>query len=359
VVDAGGQGLYTLLEGALLHLRGERDRLKFRKSRVVISRVPAEKGGREAGEPAETSFGYCTQFMLKARGFTPESLKKKLRDRGESLIVVGDNSSFRVHLHTHEPDQVLDYARSLGELADINVRNMDEQHQEYLAMQQETSTDGEPSVVAVVAGDGLADVFLSLGTAEIVHGGQTMNPSTKDILEVVEAAPSDTVLILPNNKNIILTAGQVQALTRKTVRVVPTETIPQGIAALMSVYAEGDIEAKAEAMAQAASAVKSIEITKAVRETEVNAVRIKKGQFIGLLDGDLLAAENKPVKVVLDLLQRIDMAAAEILTIYYGADVRAKDAADLARDIQKQYPRLKIEVVRGDQPHYHYLISVE
>jgi DAK2 domain fusion protein YloV len=358
VVDAGGQGLYTLLEGALLYLRGEAGQLKSRKSRVIASLVPKERMAVGAGA-AETSFGYCTQFILQAHGLASDNLKAKLKDKGESLIVVGDDSNFRVHIHTREPEKVLDYVASLGDLSDVNVRNMDEQHREYLARQEQTSKDIAPAVVAVAAGDGLADVFLSLGASEVIPGGQTMNPSTGDILQAVEIVPSDTVFVLPNNKNIVPAARQVPALTRKKVKVIPTETIPQGIAALMAIYAEGDAGAKAEAMVKAASAVRSIEITRATRATTVSELRIKQGQFIGLLDGDLLASGNKPDKVVIDLLKRVDLAAAELVTIYYGADIKPGDAEKFGKAIQKHCPKLKVEVVRGDQPHYHYIISVE
>jgi dihydroxyacetone kinase-like predicted kinase len=215
------------------------------------------------------------------------------------------------------------------------------------------------AIVAVVAGDGLADFFTSLGVSAIIPGGQTMNPSTKDILEAVERVPSDKVIVLPNNKNVVLTAQQVKSLTAKSVWVVPTETIAQGVTALIAFNPEDDFEANAKAMNEARSTVKTIEITRATHSTRIKGLDIKQGQAIGLLDGKLLASGDKPSDVIFDLLSRIDLTQASIVTIYYGADTDETEANKISADICQQYPALDITVIYGGQPHYNYIISVE
>ena len=358
VVDAGGQGLYTLLEGAFLYLRGEGEQMQSRKSRVIAGSVP------EAPKPLRTTakeehFGYCTQFMLTGENLDPDKLRKDLKDKGQSLIVVGDDTTIRVHIHTLEPDSVIHYATSLGTLHDINIGNMDEQHQDFLMMQKEKMLPVDTAIVAVVAGKGLADVFTSLDVSAIVSGGQTMNPSTKDILQAVEAAPSDKVIILPNNKNIVLTAQQVESLTDKSIKVVPVETIPQGVAALIAIDRKSSFETNSQLMLQAKSTVTTIEITWATRSTNLDGLDIKKNQAIGLLDGKLSAAGDEASDVINDLLTRIDLAEAEVITIYYGADTEEAEAEELSARISKQHPQLEVEVVNGGQPYYDYIIGIE
>jgi len=211
----------------------------------------------------------------------------------------------------------------------------------------------------VVSGNGLADVFRSLGVTVIVPGGQTMNPSTKDLLHAVDSVVSDNVIILPNNKNIVLTAEQVQSLTRKRVEVVPTETIPQGVAALLAFDYEADFETNVQIMENTKSAVKSIEITRAVRSIELGGLKIKKKQPIGFLDGDLVAVSDNTSDALNQALAKLDLDQAEVITIYYGADAELAEAEQVSLSIRKQYPQLQIEVVQGGQPHYNYIVSVE
>jgi DAK2 domain fusion protein YloV len=358
VVDAGGQGLYTLLEGALLYLKGEEEQIQYRKSRVIAGSVP------ETPKPLpmtakEEHYGYCTQFVLTGENLDPDKLRKDLKDKGQSLIVVGDKSFIRVHIHTLEPDSVIRYATSLGTLHDINIGNMDEQHQDFLTLQRERILPVDTAIVAVVAGKGLADVFTSLGISAIVPGGQTMNPSTKDILQAVEAVPSDKVIILPNNKNIVLTAQQVESLTNKSIKVVPVETIPQGVAALIAIDCKSSFETNSQLMAQAKATVTTIEITRATRSTNLDGLDIKKNQAIGILNGKLSAAGDEASDVINDLLGKIDLAEAEIFTIYYGADTEEAEAEELGARIGKQHHQLKVEVVNGGQPHYDYIIGIE
>jgi len=357
VVDAGGQGLYTILDGALRYLRGEADQMQFRKPQIIVTDIPVRLPQMLAAD--EEAFGYCTEFMIKGNKLDPDKIRAKLDKKGQSLIVVGDESIVRVHIHTLDPGNVLHYASSLGTMHQVSIRNMDEQHQDYLEMQKERVPVGDIAIIAVVSGDGLADVFTSLGVTAIVPGGQTMNPSTKDLLQAVESVASDKVIILPNNKNIVPTANQVHSLTEKSVEVVATETVPQGVAALLAFDYEADLEANTQLMSKAKSQVKSVEITRAVRSTQLGGLKIKKKQPIGFLDGDLVAVGDKIPEVLDQVLARLNLDDAEVITIYYGADTQLDKAEEISSSIGEQHPNLQVEVVQGGQPYYNYIISIE
>lgn len=359
VVDAGGQGLYTLLEGAFLYLKGDTDLMQSRKSEIITSSVPLTARPFQMTTKEEIPYGYCTEFLLTGEDLDPDKIREKLKNQGQSLIVVGDESSVRIHIHVLDPSRVIRHAVSLGTMHDISIRNMDDQHKEFLKKQKEkTVPPANMAVLAVVSGDGLAKVFTSLGAA-VIPGGMTMNPSTKDIWQAVEAVKSDKIIVLPNNKNVIPVAQQVRALTTKQVKVVPTETIPQGIAALMAFDPQADFDHITKLMTQERAMVKTIEITSASRATKLNGLDIKKGQSIGLLDGKLLAANEGTDEVVTELLGKIDLDEAEVITLYYGANITEAETQHLRTVIRQQYPSLEIEIVYGGQPHYHYIISVE
>jgi DAK2 domain fusion protein YloV len=359
VVDAGGQGLFTVLEGALRYLKGEMELMRLRKPQIIVSEVPHTAPLPQVAGIEEIPYGYCTEFMLKGEKLEPDAIKKKLEKKGESLIVVGDDSTVRIHIHTLDPGEIVHWATRLGTMHQVSIRNMDEQHQDFLDMQKERLPTTDTAVIAVASGDGLNDVFGSLGTASVVPGGQSMNPSTKDILQAVEATFADKVIILPNNKNIILTANQVQSLTQKTVGVVPTKTIPQGVVALLAFDYEADFQTNLRIMEKALSSVKSIEITRAIRSTKINGLKIKKKQPIGLLDGDLIAVGDSNIGVINQVLAKLDLEKAEVVTIYYGEDTETAEAEQTGASIVEQYPQLQVEVIRGGQPHYTYIISVE
>ncbi|UCH42427.1 MAG: DAK2 domain-containing protein, partial [Dehalococcoidales bacterium] len=359
VVDAGGQGLYTILEGALRYLRGEAEQMQFRKPQIIASNIPQMGKLPQIPSVDEVPFGYCTEFLLKGEDLNPDVVRTRLKKKGQSLIVVGDENTIRVHIHTEKPGAIINYATSLGTMHQVNIRNMDEQHQDFLEMQKERSLTVDIATVAVVSGDGLSDVFTSLGATHIVPGGQTMNPSTKDLLQAVRAVASDKVILLPNNKNIVHTAEQVQPLTDKRVAVVPTVSAPQGIAALLTFDYEADFETNTELMKEATSTVKTIEITQAVRSTQLNGLSIKKKQTIGLLDGDLLAAGNNAIDVLTKILAKIDLERSEIITIYYGAGTKPAQAEQVSAQIREQHPQLQVEVIRGGQPYYNYIVSIE
>jgi hypothetical protein len=358
VVDAGGQGLYTVLEGALRYLKGEVEEMQFRKPQMVTSSIPLPI--RLSPLVAdEVPYGYCTEFLLKGQKLKPDKLRKKLKKKGESLIVVGDETTVRVHIHTYDPGKIIRYATSLGTMHQVSIRNMDEQHQDFLEMQRERLPAVDMAIIAVVPGNGLADVFRSLGVTVIVPGGQTMNPSTKDLLQAVGSVVADKVIILPNNKNIVLTAEQVQSLTTKSIKVVPTETIPQGVAALLAFDYEADFETNVQIMKNTKSAVKSIEIARAVRSVQLGGLKIKKKQAVGFLDGDLVTVSDNTSGALNQVLAKLDLDQAEVITIYYGADTELAEAEQVSLSIREQYPQLQIEVVQGSQPHYNYIVSVE
>jgi len=359
VVDAGGQGLYTILEGALYYLKGETGELKSRKPDMIASSAPLVGRTPQMVAADGEAYGYCTEFLLKGRSLDPDKLKRKLEKRGQSLIVVGDDSTIRVHIHTLDPGDIIHHATSLGTVHQVSIRNMDEQYQDFLKMQREKMPAADIGIVAVVSGDGLADVFISLGVTAIVPGGQTMNPSTQNLLQAVESVPSDKVIILPNNKNIVPAANQVHSLTEKTIEVVATETIPQGIAALLSFNSGADLEANVRTMTGAKSTVKSITVTRAVRAVKLGGLNIGKKQAIGFLGKDLIATGDSTADVLAEVLTKADLGEAEVVTIYYRGDAERAEVEQVTHSIREQHPHLEIELVQGGQPHYHYIVSVE
>jgi DAK2 domain fusion protein YloV len=358
VVDAGGQGLYTILEGALRYLKGETELMRLRKPQIIVSEIHAATPVT-FGPIEEVPYGYCTEFLLKGEKLEPEALRKRLEKKGESLMVVGDDSAVRIHIHTLTPGNIIDLATKLGTLHQVSIRNMDEQHQDFLEMQKERLPTNDTAVIAVVSGDGLTDVFGSLGAAAVVPGGQTMNPSTKDILQAVEAAPSEQVIILPNNKNIVMTANQVQDLTQKKVMVVPTMSIPQGVVALLAFDYEADFNTNARIMENALASVKTIEVTRAVRATRINGLKLRRKQPIALLDDELIAGGETNIDVVTKVLSKLNLKQSEVITIYYGAEAEVAEADQLNAGITEKYPHLQVEVIRGGQPYYTYIISIE
>ncbi|MBN1191400.1 MAG: DAK2 domain-containing protein [Dehalococcoidales bacterium] len=357
VVDAGGQGLFTIMEGALRYLRGEGEQMQFRKPQIVTSSVTTTPRIQPVNVK-EVPFGYCTEFLIKGDNINPDKLREKLKKNGESLIVVGDKSNVRVHIHTLDPGTVLHYVTSLGTIHQVSIRNMDEQHEDYLEMQKQRMPASDVAMIAVAPGEGITDVLNSLG-AFVVPGGQTMNPSTKDLLQAVESIGADKIIILPNNKNIILTANQVHSLTQKTVKIIPTKTIPQGVAALLAFDYEADFETNTKAMEKARNNVRTVEITRAIRTTKIGDMKIRKNQAIGLLDTDLVSVGNTAMEVLDKVMEEIDLVEAEVVTIYYGQDIEKSDAEKISGIIRENYPELQIEVVKGGQPHYEYIISIE
>ncbi len=359
VVDAGGQGLYVLLEGALYYLKGKAKETKYRQPRLIVADLPLAPKTTQMASEVEVPYGYCTNFVVEGKKLNPQKIKNKLRKKGQSLIVTGNDSLVRVHMHSFKPGEILDYATHLGTLHQIDIRNMDDQYVEFIKMQRERMPKVDIAIVAVAAGDGLFEVFNSLGSTIVVPGGQTMNPSVRQLLQAIESAPSDNIILLPNNKNIIPTASQLESLTVKKVKVIPTKTIPQGIAALLAFNYDLSLEDTVRGMEETITTVRTVEITKAVRKTQLNGLKIKKGQLIAILnDEELIAKGNKMPDLIFEALVRADIEGAEMVTIYYGAESKTTEAEEIAQDIRNRY-QTEVEVVHGGQPHYNYIISLE
>ncbi|PIP48907.1 MAG: dihydroxyacetone kinase [Chloroflexi bacterium CG23_combo_of_CG06-09_8_20_14_all_45_10] len=358
VVDAGGQGLYVLFDGALHFLKGEATKIKNRKPELVTANLPLASKMAPTAE-VEVPYGYCLEFLVEGQKLNLNKLRKKLKKKGQSLIVAGNSSMVRVHIHSFKPGEILDYATHLGTLHQVKVNNMDDQYAEFIKIQKERMPRVDIAIVTVAAGDGFFEVFNSLGATIIVPGGQTMNPSVGELLKAVEAAPSDNIILLPNNKNIIHTASQVESLTSKRVKVIPTRTIPQGIAASLAFSYDMDLEENTRAMKEAMAAVKTIGVTKAVRKTRMNGQEIKKGQPIAILnDETLIAGGNNMLDLIFQALTKTNIENTEMVTIYYAAETQAIEVEDIAQKIREGY-HLEVEVVQGGQPHYNYIISLE
>ncbi|MGQ9631418.1 MAG: DAK2 domain-containing protein [bacterium] len=358
VVDAGGQGLYVILEGALHYLRGNTEVMQYRKPQIAASSIPLASRADQFAE-REEPYGYCMEFLIEGHRLKPDKISKRLEGRGQSLIVVGDDNTVRVHIHTLDPGAVLHYAVSLGTLHQIRIQNMDDQYMDFMEMQKGRASTADIAIIPVVVGDGFMKVFRSLGATSIVPGGRTMNPSVRDLLRAIESVRADKVILLPSNKNVILTATQAASLTLKKVIVVPTRSIPQSVAALLAFNYELDVEENAEVMEEVASRVKTVEIARAAHPTQIGGLKIRRGQAIGLLDDDLVAAGDDILEVLIESLNKAGIEEAGVATIYYGADTQQSDAEGVAERIRRDHPQIQVEVVRGDQPHYNYIVSLE
>ncbi|MFL5653732.1 MAG: DAK2 domain-containing protein [Ktedonobacteraceae bacterium] len=380
VVDSGGQGFCTILEGIWHYIRGEAVAApgagSVATSTIVASPASSTEMPTKKGRVTiEEEFGYEVVFLLQGEKLDVENIRQTIIDMGGvSTVVAGDEKMLKVHTHTPWPGKILDYGVSLGSLLDINIENLQEQSLTYAAASEaEHATDAQENTVppdmapltlpvatvAVVAGAGFEKVFQGLGVSALVAGGQTMNPSTEELLAAVNAVAADQVIILPNNGNVILSARQVVNLTGKEVYIVPTDTMPQGIAAVTGFNFEADFATNCQAMTEAANNVQTAEITTAVRTVQVNGVRVREGDFIGLINGHLAVAGQNMEHVIHDTLQRMKIDHYEIVTLYYGEDVTARQAEETAKSIKAQYSHIEIEVVDGGQPYYAYILSVE
>jgi len=347
--------LYIILEGMLRYTRGEQ--LKVDSDLAAAMDLHASHLGVEGG------YGYDIQFIIHGEDLDVDKIRDTIAAMGDSALVVGDSRAVKVHVHSPEPGTPINYGASLGSLSRVIVENMQEQYQDFILNKAQQPAVSEPpsgiGTVVVASGPGLTTVFESLGASVVVQGGQTMNPSTEELLKAVEGIPSDKVVILPNNKNIVLTAEQARSLAEKQVEVVPTITIPQGITALLSLNYQADLETNARVMTEAAGTIETVEITTAVRSVQINGIGVQEGEVIGLVNGKLKVKGDSPSAVVLKALLEIDTEEYEIITIYYGASVGADEADELAEQILDRYPQQEVEVVDGGQPHYHYILSVE
>jgi DAK2 domain fusion protein YloV len=375
VVDAGGKGLCYLYEGFLRASKGEPVEEEV-LAKPAIDKEAVKSGfspAVETGESTEIPFAYCTEFIIKGSRLNPEDIKIKLEELGDSMLVVGDASVVKVHIHTNHPGIVLEKCLQDGSLHELKIDNMRDQHQSLLLEENEIekkewqksslqkTTNNEVAVISVANGDGLIDIFYSFGVDKVIRGGQTMNPSTEDFLQAINELQAQKVIILPNNKNVIMAANQVVPLVKgEEVRVIPSKSIPEGLAALLQYnHEESDIEQLARQMESALKGVKTGEVTVAVRGSRYNGQKIKAGQIIGLVDGKLKLVGENLEKVVHDLINLMVEPEHEVVTLYYGEEVSEKEAQLLLEELQKHFTELDVEVYAGGQPLYPYIISVE
>jgi DAK2 domain fusion protein YloV len=362
VVDAGGQGLCVMLDGIHRYARGEA--LPQVESLAALG-VEMDFLDRIDELHGEDAFGYCTNFMVFGQDIDFERARSDLAEMGQSAVIVGDETVIKVHIHTLNPGKVLDYAIQYGDLGQIKIDNMSSQT-ETLTNQRAQATPrtaderyGKQAVLAVAAGDGIAEALRALGATEIVSGGQTMNPSVEELLEAVERAPTSEVILLPNNSNIILAAQQVPEISTKHVLVVPTRSIPQGLVALTAFNSEGSIETNVEAMSESLGDVQTVEISRADKDASVDGVKVLRGQVIGLLDERLVAGGDDMTSVTIDTLDMANLNRAELITIFFGQDATRADAEMIEKLVLQEHPKLTVEVYDGGQPHYGFVISVE
>ena len=360
VVDAGGQGWLFVLEAMLSSLQGED--IIVPEGFSADAKEQADFGDFDTDE---ITFTYCTEFIIdRENDKDPEPLRAFLDSLGDSLVLVDDEEIIKVHVHTNDPGKALHEAMDYGSFITVKIENMRLQHTEKVMSEQEKAPKiAEPEkplgVVSVCAGDGLAGVFKDLGVDGIISGGQTMNPSTQDILEAVNKGPAETVFVLPNNKNIIMAAEQVDALTPKHVVVIPSKTVPQGITAMLSFNPDGSEEENVEALTEALSTVDTMQITYAARNSDFDGYDIHEGDYLAIA-GSGLFGTNKDIKVLLKALaEKVRDEDRSYITIYYGEDIQEKHAQKAADLFQQICPDADVNLLYGGQPVYYYLISAE
>ncbi|AXI09043.1 hypothetical protein CUC15_08970 [Oceanobacillus zhaokaii] len=369
VVDSGGQGLVTIYEGFLAALKGEE--LPESSLELEMEEMVNAEHHRVTQDFMNTSdivFGYCTEFMVKFESdklaenpYDEEAFRQELSEIGDSLLVVSDDEIVKVHVHSETPGTCLSLGQRYGSLINMKIENMREQHIALVGESEKAVSKEleEYAIVTVAMGKGLKALFESLGASVVIEGGQTMNPSTKDITDAINKANARNVIILPNNKNIRMAADQAAELAEVDAVVVPTTTIPQGITAMLAFHPEADILANKEAMDEARRQVKTGQVTYAVRDTQIEGIPIKNGNFMGIEDGKIKATHQDKAETTKLLLQEMISEDSEILTILYGEDVDKKEIDTLVAYIEDAYEDLEIEVHHGDQPIYSYIFSVE
>ena len=368
VVDSGGQGLVEVLKGAFDGYMGKEISMDFEKPQTVVTVKPVP------AEESSIKFGYCTEFIImleKEFGEQAETdFKDYLMSIGDSLVVVADDEIVKVHVHTNDPGMAIQRALTYGQLSNMKIDNMRLEHHEKvikeaekLAAQQAEEAKKEMKEVGFISvsvGDGMGEIFRELGADYLIEGGQTMNPSTEDMLQAISHVHARTIFILPNNKNIVLAANQARDLTEdKNIVVIPTKTIPQGITALISYVPDKSVEENTEEMMEAMANVKTGQITYAVRDTKIDDKEIRQGNIMGIGDHGILAVGEGIEDTAAETVKAMADEESEIISIYYGSDVTEEDAQKLADRLEEAYPDLDVEINEGGQPIYYYVISVE
>jgi DAK2 domain fusion protein YloV len=364
VVDAGGQGLVYFVKGIADCLNGvvvDTDTTRAAVAPAPVNVVTLNSfTDNELLPEEEINFQYCTEFILKGKKLDLEYIKNSLSPHGDCLLVVGEAETAKIHIHTNNPGIILDFAVRLGDMYEIQINNMVEQSQQRLAKKVlEGSPLNKLGIVAVAAGDGMERIFKSLGVQCVVNGGQTMNPSVEDLAKAVSNVNASNVIILPNNSNIIMTANHVQDLVQKPVRVIPTNTIPEGLAALICFDPEAGLDENVTAMSEKSTQVVTGEITYAVRGCKLGDLDIRQGDIIGLIDGEIATFGDTPERVVEETLRKIPAIHGGLVSLYYGSDISAAAAQELLTRLETQFSDTEFELYYGGQPLYYYLFSVE
>ncbi|NMB43731.1 MAG: DAK2 domain-containing protein [Clostridiales bacterium] len=370
VVDSGGQGLLEICKGFHNSLIGK----------VIVDDTEMVSSGAKAvfkahSEPVDIKFGYCTEFIINVESKyddqEEDKLKSFLMDMGDSIVVVSDDDVVKVHVHTNNPGDALQKGLSYGSLSSIKIDNMREEHNEKLikdaeklAKEQEEAKKQEPrkksGFISVSSGEGMNEIFKGLGVDHIIKGGQTMNPSTDDMLKAVDSVNADNIFILPNNSNIILTANQTKDLVKdKNIIVIPSKTLTQGIAAIINYIDDSSIEENVERMTEEMQYIKSGQVTYAIRDTVVDGKEIKQGDIMGLDEKKILAVAQDVSVATLDLIGQMVDEDSDLVSLYYGEDVKEEDAKELVELIEEKFPDLEVELNYGGQPIYYYFMSIE
>lgn len=372
VVDSGGEGLVTILEGMYDALLGKEISYDISEPSVSDKTVMAGGAGSKDISTGDIKFGYCTEFiiLLGNRAFSSgdeAELKKYLESIGDSIVCVSDEDVVKIHVHTNDPGLAIQKGLSYGELSRMKIDNMREEHNERLIQASEKTQPEEPEkprkevgFISVSAGDGLGDIFRELGADWIIEGGQTMNPSTEDILAAVSRVNADTIYILPNNSNIVLAANQAKELTEdKNIVVIPTKNIPQGIAAMINYIDGNSVEENESEMTKAMNQIKVGQVTYAVRDTSIDGKEIRQGDIMGLSDKTIETVGNDVKETTIQLIEELMDEDSELITLYYGEEGTEEEAEEIAEVIREKYDEVEVETEYGGQPIYYYFVSVE
>ncbi|MDQ0215085.1 DAK2 domain fusion protein YloV [Oikeobacillus pervagus] len=375
VVDSGGQGLLLVYEGFLAVLKGEKlPQVLVGPSMDELVNAEHHKSVQSFMNTDEIQYGYCTEFMVRfekekiaKHPFSEDQFRQDLSAYGDSLLVISDDEIAKIHIHSEQPGEVLTYGQRYGSLIKLKIENMREQHSSIVGEQglqpkvvEKVKEDQqEYGIVTVSMGEGIAELFRSIGASAVIEGGQTMNPSTEDIVKAIEEVNAKKLIILPNNKNIIMAAEQAAEMVDVEAVVVPSKTVPQGITAMLAFNPSAELEQNKEMMTDALANVKTGQITYAVRDTSIDGIAIKKDDFMGIVDGKIVVTDKDKVQGAQSLLQQMVDEDVEILTILYGQDAEEEEINAIVQYIEKEFPDVEVEIHNGKQPLYSFIFSVE
>ncbi|MBS3518523.1 fatty acid kinase catalytic subunit FakA [Staphylococcus aureus] len=366
VVDSGGKGLLCVYEGFLKVLKGEKVEAKVAKL-DKDEFVHDEHDFHGVINTEDIIYGYCTEMMVRfgknKKAFDEQEFRQDMSQFGDSLLVINDEEIVKVHVHTEYPGKVFNYGQQYGELIKLKVENMREQHREVIRKEQHTAKPKmetvETAIITISMGEGISEIFKSMGATHIISGGQTMNPSTEDIVKVIEQSKCKRAIILPNNKNILMASEQAASIVDAEAVVIPTKSIPQGISALFQYDVDATLEENKAQMADSVNNVKSGSLTYAVRDTKIDGVEIKKDAFMGLIEDKIVSSQSDQLTTVTELLNEMLADDSEILTVIIGQDAEQAVTDNMINWIEEQYPDVEVEVHEGGQPIYQYFFSVE